>query len=51
MERIQEDLKKLEEREFQEAKKLSKQNNQVRPYWFNDIKSQGFSDQEIEFAI
>ena len=45
-EHIQEELKRIEEREMEIAKELSKKVKRdpvfERPYWFDDLLSQGF---------
>ena len=49
---LDEELRRIEERELQIAQELSKESRPVtRPGWFGDILAQGFSEQEILFAV
>lgn len=55
-ETIEKELRRLEEQELEEAKKLSAYNNVVssqkqKPYWFHDLLMMGFSEDQIWFAI
>jgi 16S rRNA C967 or C1407 C5-methylase (RsmB/RsmF family) len=50
---LQEELRRIEEKEIEMARELSKKTKKetVHPYWFADLLSQGFKEQEILFAI
>lgn len=54
-EHLQEEMKKIEERELEIAKEMSKKvkkdTEMEKPYWFEDLVCQGFSEKEIWFAI
>jgi hypothetical protein len=51
---LQEELRRIEEKEMELARELSKKNKApqpARPDWFAVLLSQGFKEQEILFAI
>jgi hypothetical protein len=50
---LQEELRRIEEKEMELARELSKKGKkeQERPFWFAELLSQGFKEQEILFAI
>jgi hypothetical protein len=52
---LQDELKKIEEREIEMARELSKKVKRdpsvERPYWFGDLMCQGYKEEEILFAI
>ncbi len=50
---LQEELRRIEEKEMELARELSNKNKtqQTRPDWFAVLLSQGFKEQEILFAI
>lgn len=48
---LQEELRRIEEKEIEMARELSNKNKPERPFWFDDLLSQGFKEEEILYAI